>query len=182
MLILCVQIYSLRFYSLTLSQLNTCKHQDVTCVHRWSAQNQRGQGLSSSAVPSSLALLGSSGWWWQGGFWSCLLCSQWIFASEFYWLSDPGILGRGFAHYFHFPILSVLLAAASPPFGMRGRRKVCGGWCAPLACPPALRAWGLSAASRLGWAGPGRSGGVNSACPSFIAVNHVVCCQCVPLF
>ena len=41
-----------------------------------------------------------------------------------------------FARYFHFPILGVLSAAASPPFGTRGRRKVSAGWCDPLAVIP----------------------------------------------
>lgn len=99
-------------------------------MHSWSGHNRRGQG--PSAVPSSLSLPGSS--WWVVAGWVLARSavpsrSQWfpcchLFASE----SSAGF----FARYFHFPILGVFPAVASPPFGTRGRRKVCAGWCDPL--------------------------------------------------
>ena len=93
-------------------------------------------------------------WWWQGGFWSGLLCH--LAASSFYaaiflplhfaYLCSMNLRQGFFAHYFHFPILGVFSAAASPPFGTRGRRKVPAGRC------DRCQSMGLPVASHLCWA------------------------------
>lgn len=151
-------------------------------VHRWSAQNQRGQG--PSAAPSSLSLLGSS--WLAVTGWvlvrsamssrSQQFLRHHLSTSKFCLIGAPWILG-GFAHYFH--ILDVFWAAASPTVGTRGRRKVCTGWCDPLAVLPlSERGSSSSKSSLLGLSGMLAFGGcVNCTLPSFIAINDVLACQ-----
>lgn len=91
-LILPIQLYSLGFYSLTLSQLNTCKYQGA-CAQVLCPKLERPRTFCCPILTffSGFLLVGGDR---QGGFWSGLLCH--LAASGFYaasFASDFCLLG-----------------------------------------------------------------------------------------
>lgn len=141
-------------------------------VHRWSAQNQSRQ--APSAVPPSLSLLGCSQWWWQSGFCPGLLCHLQpaasivpFFACEFCLLGALWILGD------FFPLLYVFSPFGCPrplPLLEQGEGVRCD-LVAILQLSEHGFSCGRSPVLGLSWVLALR--GVNSTCPTFIAVNDL---------